>query len=93
MKAIKLLAVLLLVGIFTSCEDNSEDCQLECADVMAVEGLNRTYTGTKWQYTYKLTMKSQCSGDIFYYKTRPYNNQKDVYELGQICDKDFSKYN
>ena len=95
MNTIKLLSLLLLVGIFYSCEDSVEEqiCNNNCADVIDYRGNNRTYENGSFRYTFILTLKMQCSGNVFEYRTGKYRSAGAVSTLEELCSEDFAKYN
>jgi len=95
MKTLKLLAVLLLVGIFYSCEEEVDElCQGDCAEVVGYR-LNSQFSlnGQPWNYTFVLTLKMPCSDEEFEFITGVYDNVDDVTRLEQVCRSYFIKNN
>lgn len=95
MKTLKLLAILLLVGIFYSCESEDSEplCSESCAEVLDYRGKDRIYSNGNWSYTFILTLKMECSGVVFEYHTRPYSSIGQVSRLTELCNDEFIKYN
>lgn len=95
MKTLKLLAILFLVGIFYSCEDEVDElCQGDCAEVVDYR-LHRKFSVNQqpWSYTFVLTLKMPCSDEEFEFITGVYDNVDDVTRLEEVCRSYFIKYN
>jgi hypothetical protein len=84
MKAIKLLAVAIVLTFSSCSESDSDICREQCYEIIRVENNRRacSYTGS-CTYNFKVTFKNQCSGELEY-KTSNYRPLADKPKVGDI---------